>query len=73
MKRNMKSDIKVVGSGEGGRNVGKNVNIKKKKKRVNVKNNYRRIGNKLDNDVNADITQLERNNNKCYALAFRCI
>ena len=33
MKRNMKSDIKVVGSGEGGRNVGKNVNIKKKKKK----------------------------------------
>ena len=30
MKRNMKSDIKVEGSGEGGRNVGKkNVNIKK--------------------------------------------
>ena len=26
-----------------------------------------------DNDVNADMTQLERGNNKCYALAFRNI
>ena len=26
-----------------------------------------------DNDVNADMTQLERRNNKCYALAFRII
>ena len=26
-----------------------------------------------DNDVNADTTQLERRNNKCYALAFRNI
>ena len=26
-----------------------------------------------DNDVNADMTQLERGNNKCYALAFRII
>ena len=26
-----------------------------------------------DNDVNADMTQLERRNNKCYALAFRNI
>ena len=26
-----------------------------------------------DNDVNADMTQLECRNNKCYALAFRNI
>ena len=26
-----------------------------------------------DNDVNADMTQLERGNNKCYASAFRNI
>ena len=71
MKRNMKSDIKVEGSGEGGRIVGKNVNILKKW--VNVKNNYRRIGNKLDNGVNVDVTQQECSNNRCYALAFRCI
>ena len=28
---------------------------------------------KKDNDVNADMTQLERGNNKCYASAFRNI
>ena len=27
----------------------------------------------FDNDVDANVTQLERNNNKCYALAFRYI
>ena len=32
-------------------NVGKSVNIKKK----NVKNNYRKIGNKYGNEVDADV------------------
>ena len=33
--------------------VGKSVNIKKKK--INVKNNYRKIGNKYGNEVDADV------------------
>ena len=41
--------------------------------RVNVKNNYRKIGKKNNNDVNVDVTQLERSNNKCFASAFRYI
>ena len=45
------------------------VNIKKK----NVKNNFRKIGKKKDNDVDVDIVQLERNNNKCYTSVFRYI
>ena len=45
------------------------VNIKKKF----VKNNFRKIGKKKDNDVDADMVQLERNNNKCYTSAFRYI
>ena len=53
------------------RNVGKSVIIKKKN--VNVKTNYRKIGKKNDNDVDADVVQLECSNNKCYVLAFRCI
>ena len=32
--------------------VGKSVNIKKK---INVKNNYRKIGNKYGNEVDADV------------------
>ena len=44
------------------------------KKNVNVKTNYRKIGKKKDNDVDTDVTQLERSiqersNNKCYALS----
>ena len=36
--------------------------------------NYNKIGKKKeDNDVDADMTQLERSNNRCYALAFRYI
>ena len=31
------------------------------------------IGNKKDNDVSANMAQLEHNNNKCYALTFRSI
>ena len=38
-----------------------------------LKNNYRKIGNKKNNDVDADVVQLERSNNKCYASAFRDI
>ena len=37
------------------------------------KKNYRKIGKKKDNDMDADVVQLERSNNKCYALAFRDI
>ena len=36
-----------------------------------LKNNYRKIGKKNDNGVDTDVTQLECNNNKCYALVFR--
>ena len=36
--------------------------------------NYNKIGKKKkDNDVDVDMTQLERSNNRCYALAFRYI
>ena len=45
------------------------VNIKKKI----VKNNFRKIGKKKDNDVDVDIVQLERNNNKCYTSVFKYI
>ena len=31
---------------------------------MNVKNNYRKIGKKKDNNVDIDVAQLERNNNK---------
>ena len=33
---------------------------------MNVKNNYRKIGKKKDNNVDIDVAQLERNNNKWY-------
>ena len=36
----------------------------------NVKKNYREIENKKDNDMDADVAQLEHNNNKCYASTF---
>ena len=57
--------------GKGRREVGESVNIFKKW--VNVKKYYRKIGKKNDNDVNADVAQLERSNNKCYASTFRYI
>ena len=33
----------------------------------------KKIGKKKDNDVNADVAQLERSNNKYYTSAFRYI
>ena len=39
----------------------------------NLKKNYRKIGKKQDNDVEANVAQLECSNNKCYALAFKYI
>ena len=36
-----------------------------------LKKIYRKIGNKKDNDMNADVTQLERSNNTCYASTFK--
>ena len=36
------------------------------KKNVNVKTNYRKIGKKKDNDVDVDVAQMKRSNNKCY-------
>ena len=39
----------------------------------NVKKNYRKIKNKKYNNVNADVTQLKRSNNKCYTSVFRYI
>ena len=35
-----------------------------------LKNNYRKIRKKNDNDVDADVTRREYNNVKCYVLAF---
>ena len=32
-----------------------------------------KLGEKKDNDVDVDVAQLEPNNNKCYASAFRTI
>ena len=32
--------------------------------------NYRKIGNKKNNDVNANVIQLERSNNKYYILLY---
>ena len=70
MKGKGKNDINVEGRGDmkrEGREKGwKNVNIKK----TNVKNNYRKIGKKKDNDVNTNVTQLEQSNNKCYPSTF---
>ena len=43
---------------------------KLKKKKVNVKNNYRKIKKKQDNDVNADLAQQEHSNNKCYVSTY---
>ena len=38
-----------------------------------LKKNYRKIGKKNDNNVDADVVQLERSNNKYYISAFRYI
>ena len=40
---------------------------------INVKKNYRKIENKKDNDMDADVAQLECSDNKSYTLAFRYI
>ena len=37
---------------------------------MNVKNNYRKIKKKQDNDGNADLAQQEHSNNKCYVSTF---
>ena len=37
------------------------------------KKNYRKIGKKNDNDVDANLAQLKCSNNKCYASTFRYI
>ena len=70
MKGKGENDINVEGRGDmkrEGREKGwRNVNIKK----TNVKNNYRKIGKKKDNDVNTTVTQLEQSNNKCYPSTF---
>ena len=72
MKGKMKNDINVERSGEMkryGREKGwRSVNIKK----INVKKIWK-IGKKKDNDVDADVAQLERNNNKYYTSVFRYI
>lgn len=39
----------------------------------NVKKNYRKIKNEKDNNVNANVTQLKRSNNKRYTSVFRYI
>ena len=38
-----------------------------------LKKNYRKIEKKNDNDMNANVVQLKRSNNKCYVSAFRYI
>ena len=38
-----------------------------------LKNYYKKIIKKQDNDVDTDMAQLEHINNKCYALCFRYI
>ena len=38
-----------------------------------LKNNYRKIEKKKDNDVDANMAQLEHSNDKYYASAFRYI
>ena len=70
MKGKRKNDINIEGRGdikrEGREKDWRNVNIKK----TNVKNNYRKIGKKKDNDLNANVTQLECSNNKCHPSTF---
>ena len=38
-----------------------------------LKKNYRKIGKKNDNDVDANLAQLKCSNNKCYASTFRYV
>ena len=38
-----------------------------------LKKNYRKIEKKNDNDMDANVAQLKRSNNKCYVSAFRYI
>ena len=38
-----------------------------------LKKNYRKIEKKNDNDVDVDVAQLERSNNKFYVSTFRYI
>ena len=52
------------------RNVGENVIIKKKKQMLKKLQENQKEN---DNDVDADVAQLERSNNKCYVSAFRYI
>ena len=38
-----------------------------------LKENYRKIGKKKDNDMDANVAQLKRNNNKCYVSTLMCV
>ena len=40
-------------------------------KKINVKKNYRKIGKKKNNNLDADVVQLKHSNNKYYASTFR--
>ena len=61
--------------GKRGRKIWERVNIKKEEEWISnlKKKNYRRIENKKDNEVDADVAQQECSNNKCYVSAFRYI
>ena len=64
-KKPLEKLIALSFSHKGGRKVGEVYILKK----INVKNNYRKIGKKKDNDVDVDMAQLEYINNKCYTSA----
>ena len=64
-KKTVEKLIALSFSHKGGRKVGEVYILKK----INFKNNYRKIGKKKDNDVDVDMTQLECSNNKCCILA----
>ena len=38
-----------------------------------LKENYRKIGKKKNNDMDANVAQLKRNNNKCYVSTLMCV
>ena len=38
-----------------------------------LKENYRKIGKKKDNNMDANMAQLKRNNNKCYVSTLMCV
>ena len=60
--------------GKRGRKIWERVNIIKKEEWIsNLKKNHRKIENKKDNEVDADVAQQEHNNNKCYVSVFRDI